>query len=134
RPELRGVTPLPLGSAAVIGAGTMGVGIAAALADAGLPVTLVDRDIETARAGIAEIAALYERATSSGKLTRAEAEARMARVQPAGDYNGLGTIDLVIEAVFEEMSVKQAVFRDLDAILKPDALLATNTSYLDIDA
>lgn len=133
-PELKGIAALPLQTAAVIGAGTMGVGIAACFADAGFTVTLVDRDLATAQGGIGKLIALYARSVSAGKLSQQQADARIAQVTPVGDYSSLGSVDIVVEAVFEEMSVKQAVFRDLDAVLKPDALLATNTSYLDIDA
>jgi len=131
---LKGVAARPVLRVAVIGAGTMGVGIAACFADAGLPVILVDRDLTTARGGIAKLQELYERQAASGKLTPAVADARLALVTPAGDYLGLGDVDLAVEAVFEDMAVKQAAFRELDQVLKPDAIVASNTSYLDIDA
>jgi 3-hydroxyacyl-CoA dehydrogenase len=133
-PEFKGIEPLPLRTAAVIGAGTMGVGIAACFADAGIPVQLVDRDQATADAGLEKLQALYARSVAAGKLSQAQADERLARVTAAGDYAQLGNVDVVVEAVFEEMAVKQAVFRELDRVLRADALLATNTSYLDIDA
>ncbi|MET0378772.1 MAG: 3-hydroxyacyl-CoA dehydrogenase NAD-binding domain-containing protein [Spongiibacteraceae bacterium] len=131
---IKNIAPRKLNTAAVIGAGTMGVGIAACFADAGFTVQLVDRDLATANGGIDKLKALYARSVTSGKLAQADADARIARVAAAGDYSELGNIDIVVEAVFEDMAVKQAVFRELDKVLRADALLATNTSYLDIDA
>ena len=129
--ELRGVEPWPVASVAVIGGGTMGVGIVAALRDAGLPVVLVERDDEALARGMAGLAALYDGAVARGRLTPAQAEARLGGVTPATDYAALAEVDLAIEAVFEEIGVKRAVFERLGAACRPDAILATNTSYLD---
>lgn len=128
---LQDVTPLPLRHVGVIGGGTMGAGIAAALRDAGLPVTLIERDAEAVARGMANLSAIFDGAVTRGKLTEAQAEARLAGVTGSSDYTALAEADLVIEAVFEEISVKRAVFEQLDRICRADAVLATNTSYLD---
>ena len=129
--HLKGVDPLPLRSAGVIGGGTMGAGIAAALRDAGIPVTLIERDDEALKRGMATLRAIFEGAVKRGKLTEAQAQDRMAGVTATTDYAALSDADLVIEAVFEEIGVKRAVFDQLAAACRPDAVLATNTSYLD---
>ena len=129
--HLKGVDPLPLRSAGVIGGGTMGAGIAATLRDAGIPVTLIERDDEALKRGMATLRAIFEGAVKRGKLTEAQAQDRMAGVTATTDYAALSDADLVIEAVFEEIGVKCAVFDQLAAACRPDAVLATNTSYLD---
>lgn len=129
--HLKGVDPLPLRSAGVIGGGTMGAGIAATLRDAGIPVTLIERDDEALKRGMATLRAIFEGAVKRGKLTEAQAQDRMAGVTATTDYAALSDADLVIEAVFEEIGVKRAVFDQLAAACRPDAVLATNTSYLD---
>ncbi|QIR86941.1 3-hydroxyacyl-CoA dehydrogenase NAD-binding domain-containing protein [Paracoccus sp. AK26] len=129
--HLTGVDPLPLRSAGVIGGGTMGAGIAATLRDAGIPVTLIERDDEALKRGMATLRAIFEGAVKRGKLTEAQAQDRMAGVTATTDYAALSDADLVIEAVFEEIGVKRAVFYQLAAACRPDAVLATNTSYLD---
>lgn len=123
--------PLPIRSTAVIGGGTMGAGIAAALRDAGLPVVLIERDEAALERGIANLRAIFDGGVKRGKLTEAQAADRMAGVTPSTDYATLADTDLVIEAVFEEIGVKRAVFDRLGAACRPDAVLATNTSYLD---
>ncbi len=133
-PGLEGATPRAFARTAVIGAGTMGAGIAVALADAGLSVVLVDRDAEAAAAGFAKVQGLYERPVKSGRLTRAQADERIARVTPTADWQLLADVDLIIEAAFEAMDVKADIFRRLDAIARRGAVLASNTSYLDLDA
>ncbi|MFS8038907.1 FAD-dependent oxidoreductase [Xanthobacter sp. AM11] len=133
-PGLEGVAARPITSAAVIGAGTMGAGIAVALADAGLRVTLVERDAEAAEAGLGRVRAIYERQVTGGRLTPAEGDARLARVTPTDDWGFIAGVDLVVEAAFEDLAVKTDIFRRLDAIARPGAVLATNTSYLDLDA
>ncbi len=130
-PELAGVTARALSTAAVIGGGTMGAGIAAALRDAGLPVVLIERDREAADRGLANLRAIYDGAVKRGRLTPAEAEARLAGVTASDDYAMLSETDLVIEAVFEDLAVKRTVFERLSAVCRSDAVLATNTSYLD---
>ncbi len=128
---LSGVQTLPLRNAAVIGGGTMGAGIAAALRDAGLPVILIERDDDAVQRGIANLKDIYAGAVKRGRLTEAAAEARLAGVLGSTDYAMLADTDLVIEAVFEELSVKRQVFARLGRVCRPDAVLATNTSYLD---
>ena len=133
-PELAGVTSRPIRSAAVIGGGTMGAGIAAALRDAGLPVVLIERDAAAVERGLANVRGIYDGAVKRGRITQAMADERMAGVTGGDDYGLLADTDLVIEAVFEDLAVKRAVFERLSAVCRPDAVLATNTSYLDPDA
>ena len=128
---LSGVQTLPLRNAAVIGGGTMGAGIAASLRDAGLPVILIERDDAAVQRGIANLKDIFAGAVKRGRLTEAAAEARLAGVTGSTDYAALADTDLVIEAVFEELSVKRQVFARLGRVCRPDAVLATNTSYLD---
>ena len=123
-PELAGITPRDIRSAAVIGGGTMGAGIAAALLDAGLPVVLIERDKAAAERGLANIRAIYEASVKRGRITQSVADEHMSGVTGSDDYGLLADKDLVIEAVFEKLS----------AVCRPDAVLATNTSYLDPDA
>ena len=128
---LKGVDPRPTASAAVIGGGTMGAGIVAALRDAGLPVVLIERDDAAVARGLFNLRGIFDGAVKRGRLTAAQAEARLAGVTGTTDYTALSDTDLVIEAVFEEIGVKRAVFAQLGAVCRPDAVLATNTSYLD---
>ena len=128
---LKGVEPLSVRTAAVVGGGTMGAGIAAALRDAGIPVTLIERDADSLERGLANLRRIFTGAVQRGRLSEAAAGERMAGVTAATDYAALAGTDLVIEAVFEELSVKRAVFTALDAACRPDVILATNTSYLD---
>lgn len=130
-PELAGITPREIRSAAVIGGGTMGAGIAAALRDAGLPVALIERDAAAVERGLANVRAIYDGSVKRGRLTQEVADQRMAGVTGGDDYGLLADTDLVIEAVFEDLAVKRAVFEQLSAVCRPDAVLATNTSYLD---
>ncbi|RYC27819.1 3-hydroxyacyl-CoA dehydrogenase NAD-binding domain-containing protein [Ciceribacter ferrooxidans] len=128
---LAGIETRPLRNAAVIGGGTMGAGIAAALRDAGLPVILIERDDAAVERGLANLKAIFDGAVKRGRLTEAAAEARLAGVTGSTDYGALADTDLVIEAVFEELSVKRQVFDELGRVCRADAVLATNTSYLD---
>ncbi|UDF32770.1 UNVERIFIED_ORG: enoyl-CoA hydratase/isomerase family protein (plasmid) [Roseateles sp. XES5] len=130
-PELAGITPREIRSAAVIGGGTMGAGIAAALRDAGLPVVLIERDATAVERGLANVRAIYDGSVKRGRLTQEAADQRMAGVTGGDDYGLLADTDLVIEAVFEDLAVKRAVFEQLSVVCRPDAVLATNTSYLD---
>ena len=123
----------PITSVAVIGAGTMGGGIAMNFLNAGVPVILLELNQPSLDRGIAAIRRNYESSASKGKLSRADLEARMALLRPSVSYDGLRDADLIIEAVFEDMAVKQSVFRQLDKVAKPDAILATNTSTLDVN-
>ena len=132
-PETKAAQPRPLGSAGVVGGGTMGAGIAVAMLDAGMAVTMIERDAESLARGRANVEKVYDSLVAKGRL-RAEAKAAvMARFDGAPAYEALGQVDLVVEAVFEDMAVKKAVFTELDRVCKPGAVLATNTSYLDID-
>ncbi|MBO22921.1 MAG: 3-hydroxyacyl-CoA dehydrogenase [Rhodospirillaceae bacterium] len=128
------VAPRAVKSAGVIGAGTMGRGIAISLADSGLPVTVVETGQEALDAGMAELAKLYEAMVSRGRIDEATKAERLARITGAIDYGVLGEADLVIEAAFEDLDVKKDIFQTLDGVAKPGAVLATNTSYMDIDA
>ncbi len=121
-------------SAAVIGAGTMGRGIVICLANAGVQVKWLDASPEMLQAAVQYVADTYAHSVRQGRIDEAEAEARKARVSTAPDYAAVKDVDLVIEAVYENLELKQKIFRELDALLKPSAILASNTSALDIDA
>lgn len=118
---------------AVVGAGTMGGGIAMSFADAGMPVKLVDASKEAVEKGYARIGATYATSVKRGSLTQEEMDARLALIEPVEAMEEIGDCDAVIEAVFERLPIKQEVFRKLDEVMKPEALLLTNTSALDID-
>jgi len=123
----------PLNRAAVIGAGTMGGGIAMCFADAGLPVTLIDASADGLEAGLARIRKNYEISVSRGRIDAAELARRMALITPATALADASGADIVIEAIFEDMELKRELFAELDKILPEHAVLATNTSSLDID-
>ncbi len=133
-PEAQAAQPRPVGSIAVIGGGTMGAGIAVAALDAGLPVTMIERDAQALARGRANVEKVYNGLVAKGRMTDAAQAAVMARYTGSTDYADIAQVDLVIEAVFEDIEVKKAVFRELDRVCKPGAVLATNTSYLNIDA
>lgn len=118
----------------VIGAGTMGGGIAMNFLNVGIPVTIVETRQEALDRGIGVIRRNYENTATKGKITTAEVERRMGRLSGSLRLEDLNDSDLVIEAVFEQMEIKKDVFGRLDKIAKPGAILASNTSYLDIDA
>ncbi len=128
-----GTPTRPIARVGVIGAGTMGGGIAMNFANVGIPVTIVERAQSALQHGLDVIRRNYERSAKRGRMTSADAETRMALLRGSLDMRDLGDCDLVIEAVFEDMDVKQAVFRALDAIARKGAILASNTSYLNID-
>ncbi|PZO65860.1 MAG: 3-hydroxyacyl-CoA dehydrogenase [Paracoccus denitrificans] len=128
---LKDVDPRLLRRIGVVGGGTMGAGIAAALRDADLPVVMIERDAAAVDKGLANIRAIFDRSVKRGKLTAAQADARMSGITATTDYGALADVDLVIEAVFEDIDVKRAVFAELDRVCRADAILATNTSYLD---
>jgi 3-hydroxyacyl-CoA dehydrogenase len=125
--------PHPISRGAVIGAGTMGGGIAMCFANAGIPVTVVETGRDLLRKGLDRMAANYRTTVSRGGLTRDDMETRMALITGLTELEAVREADVVIEAVFEEMDIKKRVFADLDRHAKPDALLATNTSTLDVD-
>ena len=120
-------------TAAVVGAGTMGGGIAMSFADHGFPVKLLDSSREVVDRGLARIRNNYAVSVKRGSLTQQEMDERMALIEPVDTYEAIGDCDAVIEAVFERMPVKKEVFARLDEVMKPGALLLTNTSALDID-
>jgi 3-hydroxyacyl-CoA dehydrogenase len=120
-------------SVAVIGAGTMGGGIAMNFLNAGLPVVMLEMKQEALDRGVATIRKNYEAQVKKGKLKADKYEQRMALLQTTLSYEDLGSADLVIEAVFEEIGVKETVFKQLDRVMKPGAILASNTSTLDVD-
>jgi 3-hydroxyacyl-CoA dehydrogenase len=117
----------------VIGAGTMGGGISMALVNAGFAVTLVEANQQGLDAGLEKIKANYAATVAKGRLAQADMDKRMALISPTLDLNALADVDMIIEAVFEEMSIKREIFQKLDKIAKPGAVLATNTSALDIN-
>lgn len=118
---------------AVIGAGTMGGGIAMNFANAGLPVWLLETNEAALERGLGVIRRNYEASAKKGRLTDAQVEARMALIRPTLQYADIAQADVVIEAVFEDWGVKEIVFSTLDEVMKPGAILATNTSTLDVD-
>jgi 3-hydroxyacyl-CoA dehydrogenase len=122
-----------LRSIAIVGAGTMGGGIAMSAADAGLEVRLHDADASALARGMERIRRNYAISVERRRLSDAEAQARLARIRPVDAISALADCDIVIEAVFEDLAVKQRVFAELDRVMKPDALLLTNTSAIDID-
>jgi 3-hydroxyacyl-CoA dehydrogenase len=127
------VTPREIRKVGIIGAGTMGGGIAMAFANGGFSVTVLEASEEALARGFATIDRNYSISVDRGSMTAADKEKRLARFSRTTDYADLADADLIIEAVFEEMSVKRDVFGKLDKIAKPGAILATNTSYLDVD-
>lgn len=124
----------PVGTVAVIGAGTMGTGIAIAALDANLTVVLIEQDDIALQRGHQRVLDHYRRRVAQGKLKPNIAAAHEARLLPTTDWEQLVRAELIIEAVFEDLAVKQTVFHQIDAHARPGAVLATNTSYLDIDA
>ena len=133
-PDIPTDTPLrPIAKVGVIGAGTMGGGISMNFLNIGLPVVLLETGQEALDRGLATIRRNYENSAKRGKLSAEQVEQRMALITPTLSYDSLRDVDLVIEAVFEQMDVKEQVFRQLDAVCKPGAILASNTSYLDIN-
>ena len=117
----------------MIGAGTMGAGIAVALADAGIPLWVVETDQAALDRGIARVAGIYDAQVKKGRLTASERDRRMALLHPTLSYEAIGEADVVIEAAFESLEVKREVFVALDRVMRPGAILATNTSTLDVD-
>jgi 3-hydroxyacyl-CoA dehydrogenase len=133
-PETREAKPRTLNTIGVVGGGTMGAGIAVAVLDAGLPVTMIERDDASLARGRAHIEKVYDGLIAKGRMSAEKKAAVMTRWSGSTSYDALADADLVIEAVFEDLAVKQAVFAELDRVCKAGAVLATNTSYLDIDA
>src|SRR5947207_3751627 len=133
-PDVPEDTPArPIRKAAVIGAGTMGGGIAMSFANAGIPVIISDTTREALERGLGRIRENYAGTVQKGRLKQEDMDKRMALIQPATDLNAVRDADIIIEAVFERMDVKQDLFRKLDGIAKQGAILATNTSTLDVN-
>jgi 3-hydroxyacyl-CoA dehydrogenase len=133
-PDVPADTPVhDVRRAAVIGAGTMGGGIAMCFANVGIPVTLVEVSREALERGLGVVRRNYEATAAKGRLTADDVARRMALLTPVTDFEAIAGADLVIEAVFEEMPVKKEVFARLDAVCRPDVVLATNTSTLDVN-
>ena len=133
-PEAKAAAPRALNSIGVVGGGTMGAGITVSALDAGFPVTMVERDAESIARGRANVEKVYDGLIAKGRMTADKKAAILARYTASTEYAALANVDLVIEAVYEEMGVKKEVFAELDKVCKPGAVIATNTSYLDIDA
>jgi 3-hydroxyacyl-CoA dehydrogenase len=133
-PDIPKETPIiPVKTAAVVGAGTMGGGIAMVLANAGIPVLLKEADQAALERGLATIKSNYANSVKRGRFTQQTADERLGRITPTLGYDDFSGVDLVIEAVFEGMALKKEVFKELDRICKPGAILASNTSTLSID-
>jgi 3-hydroxyacyl-CoA dehydrogenase len=128
-----GTQPRPITTGAVIGAGTMGGGIAMCFANAGIPVTIVETGRDLLQKGLDRVAANYRATVARGGLAADEMDRRIALINGVTELDALGAADFVIEAVFEEMDLKRRVFSDLDHVAKAGAVLATNTSTLDVD-
>lgn len=133
-PELDGVRPLPIAHIGVIGGGTMGSGIAVAFLDAGYSVTLLEASDAALAAGRERIEGLYQRSLRSGRITETMRDERLSRLATALDMAALASCNLVVEAVFEDMQVKLDLLRRIAATVPAETLIATNTSYLDIEA
>ena len=133
-PDVPADTPTrEIKKAAIIGAGTMGGGIAMNFVNAGIPVVLLETKQEALDKGIATIRKNYENTMKKGKLTQEKFDQRVALISGTLSYDEIADADIVVEAVFEDMGVKETVFRQLDAVMKPGAILASNTSTLDVD-
>ncbi|SFU17277.1 3-hydroxyacyl-CoA dehydrogenase NAD-binding domain-containing protein [Mesorhizobium sp. YR577] len=132
-PDLEGVEPKTVDLAAVVGAGTMGSGIAVSLATAGLPVIVLEQTTETAKAGRERIAGILQSQQKSGRISETKSAEILSRLQVTENWGVVKDADLVIEAAFEDLAVKSSIFQKLNLLAKPDAVLATNTSYLDVN-
>src|SRR5690606_38766127 len=127
-----GDTPVrPVKAVGVVGAGTMGGGIAMAFANAGLPVTLVEITREALDRGLETVRKTYESSAARGRMSADEAQRRAGLITGSLKLDDLAGCDLIVEAVFEDMAIKTELFRKLDTLAKPGAILASNTSYLD---
>src|ERR1700687_5416752 len=127
------IAQIPVNKAAVVGAGTMGGGIAMVFANAGIPVLLKESDQAALDRGLTTIRKNYSNSVKKGRFTQEEMDKRMARIQPTLTYDGFGEVDMVIEAVFEGMALKKQVFAELEKVARRGAILASNTSTLNLD-
>ena len=132
-PEAERAQSRPLNSIGVVGGGTMGAGITVAALNSGLPVTMIERNDDSLKRGRANVEKVYDRLLSKGRITHDHKASVMALYTGSTDYADLSDADIVIEAVFERLDVKREVFTQLDKVMKPRAVLASNTSYIDID-
>jgi len=132
-PGLEAVEPRPIRNAAVVGSGTMGGGIAMNFANAGIPVTLIDVSDEVVSKGMEKVVKNYATSVERGSATQAAMDAAVALINSASNYDAVRDVDIVIEAVFEDMALKKSIFAELDKLAPPHAILASNTSSLDID-
>jgi 3-hydroxyacyl-CoA dehydrogenase len=124
---------IPIQAASVVGAGTMGRGIAMCFANAGISVLLKDSRLETLESSMIAIESIYQGSVQKGRISSDEMKSRLSRIQPLRTYAGFDRADIIIEAVFEDIEVKRAVFAELGGLAKDTAILASNTSYLNID-
>lgn len=131
-PHLKSPFPRPIQHVGVVGGGTMGAGIAVAILNAGLSVTMVERDAVSLERGLTNVESVYNDLIAKGRMTSEAKSTVMARWAGSTNFHALADTDLVIEAVYEDLAVKHGVFSELDRVCKPGAILATNTSYLDI--
>ena len=132
-PELNSAQPRNLNTLGVVGGGTMGSGITIAALNAGIPVTMIERDKDSLDKGIKNVEKIYNRDIEKGRLSSSQFEEIFSRFTVTTDFEALSSVDMVIEAVFEEMNVKKQVFKILDKVVKKRGVLASNTSYLDIN-
>ncbi|MFP6732331.1 MAG: 3-hydroxyacyl-CoA dehydrogenase NAD-binding domain-containing protein, partial [Rhodospirillales bacterium] len=134
-PDVPADTPVrDIQSAAIIGSGTMGGGIAMCFANAGIPVTVIDMEQDALSRGLEKVRSNYQVSAKRGSMAQADVETRMALITGSTDIKDAGAADIVIEAVFEDIELKKTIFAELDGIMSDGAILATNTSALDIDA
>ena len=124
---------MQINNVAILGSGTMGGGIAMNFANVGIPVIILDVSEVVLQRGIAVVRENYENTVKRGRLSKSDMVDRMALISGTTDYNAIAESDLVIEAVFEDMDLKKKVFKKIDGICKPEAIIATNTSTLNID-
>ena len=131
--EIKSIQPRNLNTLGVIGGGTMGSGITIAALNAGIPVTMVERDQHSLDKGIKNVEKIYFRDIEKGRLSSSQVDEIFSRFTKTTDFEALSSVDMVIEAVYEEMNVKKQVFKILDKVVKKGGVLASNTSYLDIN-
>ncbi len=131
--DIADAKPVDVKTVGIVGAGTMGCGIAMTFLDAGMKVRMLEMAQDAIARGLARIRSSYQDSLAKGRITEAQRDQRLGALTGGTDYAALSDCDLIIEAVFESMDVKKAVFAKLDEVAKPGAILATNTSYLDID-
>lgn len=133
-PKSMSDTPVEISTVGVIGGGTMGRGIAMCFANRDIPVKIIETDQRKLRQALGAIENTYTKMTASGRISEAQQQQRLAQISGSCDYASLAQVDLVIEAAFENLEVKDSIFRSLDRFCRPETILATNTSYLDIEA